>query len=286
MNRRDEILEKTGLVPALPSAATHVLQLLKDPDASMADIVKGMEMDPGLTANVLRIANSAYFAGPRKVGTLREAGVLFGTARIEQMILAGAISPLTGMPIKGYDLAPGRLLDNLVAAAVAVDEIPRVLSIAPHPMGFTGGLLHGVGKIVLGTFVEVDVSPILAFAEDEGVPFDEAERRVLGIDHAEVGAALLDHWKFPSELVEAVRWQYRPEEVEENTLLVDLIHVGGNLSAGCGFGSGIDGLRYRVSPAVVARMKLSTKLLERVVCKMLAEMAGIKSTLVERGEGN
>lgn len=283
MNRREEIIAKLDEVLAFPASVARVLKMLQDPDANMSAIMQCIEVDPGLTANLLRVANSAYFAGPRKIASLKEAGILFGTARIQQMVVANAISPLAAVPIRGYDLEAGRLLDSLIATAIGAEEVTRVLKIPTPPAAFTAGLLHGLGKIVLGTFVEVDAGPIMQIAYDERVSFDEAERRVLGIDHAEVGALLLEHWQFPAELVEAVRWQHHPESAPPGNVLVDLVHVAGIVSIQSGIGAGIDGLNYHVSPAVLQRLHIDTKKAELVACKMLTELEAVRKTLFGKG---
>ncbi len=280
MSRRAEILEKVSQVESLPAVASQILRMVRDPDSSMTDIMKCIELDPGLTTSVLRMANSAYFAGPRKIASMREAGVLFGTNRIQQMVIATAVAPRVSGAICGYDLEPGRLLDSLIAVAIGAEEIPRVLKRAPHPAAFTAGLLHGVGKIVLGTFVEVDANPILELAYEEQVPFDEAERRVLGIDHAEVGSILLERWQFPEDLVQAVRWQYHPENVSTDPVLADLVHVAGILCIQCGLGTGVDGLSYSISSRVVERLRLNTNLVESVACTMLTELDSIRKTML------
>lgn len=284
MSRREEILDKVAGIESLPASTSQVLRLVQDPQSSMNDIMKCIEVDPGLTTRVLRVANSAYFAGPRKIGSLREAGVLFGTNRIQQMVVATTVAPLAAGAIRGYDLEPGRLLDSLIAVAIGAEEIPRVIKVPAVPAAFTAGLLHGVGKIVLGTFVEIDAAPILQFAYEDRIPFDEAERRVLGIDHAEVGALLLEHWQFPEELVQAVRWQHHPENVHTDTLLTDLVHVAGILCIQCGLGMGIDGLNYSVSSEVIDRLHLNTNLVESVACKMLTELENIRNTLLGTGK--
>lgn len=272
MPRRDEILEKVKTITALPAAAGQVLALLRDPNSSIGDIMSAIEFDPNLTADFLRLANSAFFAGPRRISTLREAGVLLGTARIQQLVLASAVYPMAMKPVRGYDLPPGQLLDRLVAVGVGAEELGRALGLKPPHYTFTAGLLHGIGKIVLGTFIEIDAAPILKLAFEEEVPFDTAERRILGIDHAETGAALLEHWNLPDEIVQVVRWYNRPEHFIGDTMVIDLVHYANILSIECGLGAGIDGLHYLPSPGVVERLHPKTVVAEQVTCRMLSEL--------------
>ncbi len=286
MNRRDEILSQLHTIPALPVSATRVLKLIRDPNSSMGDIMKVIEYDPGLTSDVLRLANSAYFAGPRKISSLREAGVLFGTNWIHQMVLVSAIFPLASRPLRGYDLPPGDLLNHLLAVAVATEQLARLLNRPVPSYAFTAGLLHDIGKIVLGTFVEVDVEPIRKLAFEHQVSFEDAERRVLGIDHAEVGGALLDSWQLPENVVAAVRWHHHPSQCPGDSLMADLVHVADNLCIECGLGIGVDGLNYRPEAEVVERLHLRTRVIEQVTCVMLSELQNLHGQLVARGGGN
>ena len=282
-NRRDEILARIADIPSLPTSAVEVIRLVQSPDSSMGEIMAAIEYDPALTAEVLRLANSAYFAGPRQVATLRQAGVLFGTARILQVVMAAVVAPLARRPLKGYDLPPGSLLDHLAAVAIGAEELAGALGEVPPRYTFTAGLLHDVGKIVLGTFVEVDAEPIQRMAFEEKVSFEKAEHAVLGIDHAEVGAALLESWELPETIVEAVRWHQEPDERGADNLVVDLVHVADMLSVECGLGVGVDGLNYRPSPVVSKRRKLHTRMLERVTCVMLSEFERISQTQAAGG---
>lgn len=274
-NRRDEILSHLSEIPSLPTSAIEVIRLVQTPDSSMGEIMAAIEYDPALTAEVLRLANSAYFAGPRSIATLREAGVLFGTARIMQLVMAAAVFPLARKPLRGYDLPAGRLLDHLAAVAVGAEKLAAELGEPVPTHTFTAGLLHDIGKIALGTFVEVDVEPIQRFALEEQVAFEKAEYAVLGIDHAEVGAELLRLWNLPPEIVDAVRWHQDPDEQGAGNLVIDLVHVADMLSIECGLGVGVDGLRYRPSEAVSTRRRLNARLLEQVTSAMLSEFQQI-----------
>ncbi|HPO17062.1 MAG TPA: HDOD domain-containing protein [Candidatus Hydrogenedentes bacterium] len=276
MSQRKEILEKVAAIPALPVAAAQVIHLIYTQEAGVAEIMKAIEYDAGLTTDVLRLANSAYFAGPRTISTLRDAGVILGAARILQMVMASAIFPLASKPIQGYGLPAGQLIDHLVAVGIGSEQLAKELHFNAPQYTFTAGLLHDIGKVVLGTFIEVDAEPILQQAYEEKLSFEMAERAVLGIDHAEVGAVLLESWHLPREIVTPVRWHHQPDDAGENFLVADLVHAADTLSLQCGLGVGIDGLNYHVSPSAVARLNLKTAVAERVTCVMLSEMQSIR----------
>ena len=272
MSDRNEILAKVDSVPALPMAATKVIQMIREPDVGVADVMGVVEYDPGLTSNVLRLANSAYFGGNREIVSLRDAGVRLGLNRVFQLVMTSAISKVVSQPIHGYSLSPGELLEHSMAVAIGAEQLACALDRQPPPETFTTGLLHDLGKIVLGTFVEIDVTPILQVAFQEQVSFEIAEQRVLGIDHAEVGGVLLESWDIPSSIVAGVRMHHKPLDIDGDSLVVSLVHVADSLCLETGIGMGIDGLNYQSLPEVSEQLHLTPQVCETVVCKMLTEL--------------
>ncbi len=271
MTPREAILKSISEVPALPVSAVKALRLIQDPNSSMAEIMRSVELDPALTSDMLRLANSAYFAGPRQISSLREAGVLFGTWRIQQLILASAVFPLARKPLQGYGMPTGRLVDHLMAVAIGIEQLAKELRIqAPH-FAFTAGLLHDIGKIVLGTFVEIDSEPLMRLAFKQQVSFEVAEQRVLGIDHAEAGAALLEYWQLPENIITAVRWHHDPDKSPGEPLVPDLVHASDAICIGCGLGLGVEGLNYQISPTVAERLQLKPEVVEQVTATLLGE---------------
>jgi putative nucleotidyltransferase with HDIG domain len=257
MSRREEILAKSASDRYLPPSRLELLRILQDPDASAATLTRAIECDPTLTANVLRLANSAYFGFPRSVASVADAVWRLGTRNLRQLVLATTFSPMQKQAVKGYDLPAGDLLRHSVAVAVGAETLSRLLDVPACDHLFTAGILHDIGKIALGTFVELDAAPILELATREGLPFVEAEQRILGIDHAELGAFLADRWNLPDEVVEIVRWHHEPEKFSGRNPAGDLVHVADALCILGGIGIGTDGLRYRPSEEVCDRLGLT-----------------------------
>jgi putative nucleotidyltransferase with HDIG domain len=273
-------------IPVFPAIASQILAMLQNSETPIRDIVRVAEHDPGLTSNVLRLANSSYFAPVRSIGSLQDAVVRLGTRRLSELVLVSVTAPLAGQPIAAYDLAAGQLLEHSIAVGVGVETLAvEAGETIPPRNGFTAGLLHDLGKTVLGTCVGVDVTRILALANETGCSFEDAESRVLGINHAEVGALLLEHWNLPLDLVEAVHFHHAPDDAPRHLPLIDWVHMADQLAIETGLGAGIDGLQYRPSPTVVARMKLDSTIMERVVCKMVEGLGAFKE-LIERASGD
>ncbi|MEW6439863.1 MAG: HDOD domain-containing protein [bacterium] len=278
MNRREEILAKARSVQFLPPAALQVVRLFRDSDVSIRELTRAIEFDPGLTSDVLRLANSAYFGCSYEVGSVRDAILRLGTKSVFRAVVAAAFSLAAKGAVRGYDLGPGQLWEHSMAVALAAGRLASGLGILPRDELFTAAILHDVGKIVLGTTVEVDGVEILEAAGRERVSFEVAEQRVLGIDHAEVGSVLLQSWNLPAEIVEVVRWHHQPAGSRSGSTHLDVVHVADAVCILSGIATGVEGLQYRPCPQAAARLSLKNRLLEEVTSHLLADLGEVRNT--------
>lgn len=277
MNQRENILKIIDQVPSLPSVAIEVQSLIRNKDVDFRQLAEKIKYDPGLTANILSLANSAYFAFSRPVNSIADAIVLMGTKRIFELIMAESIAPIVHKSVKGYDLPAGKLWEHSVSVAVASEYLIKELDLKDTEYIFTAGLLHNVGKIILGTFVEIETEPILELALKKDISFDEAEKLVLGIDHAEAGAILLESWKLPVAFINVAKYHHRPTEYkDEDSVLIDIVHIADALVMMSGIGTGADGLKYHVCQKVMNKYGIEKKLAERVIADMLVGLNDLK----------
>jgi len=256
------------LFPSMSGTAARVLKLLDDPDTSISGIGEILRYDPGLTANILKLTNSAYFGFPSQIGSVKQAVVLLGSKRVIHLVMASCVNAIMDEQVLGYDLPPGELWRHSIAVSVAAEGLVKKLKIPPAEEIFTAALLHDVGKLVLGDFVKEELKEIESIAL-EGIPFQVAEQKVLGTDHAEIGAEILKRWSFPPEVVNAVRWHHDPDSADETSTLVDIVHVANVLCLMIGIGVGREGLHYEPSPLATKRLGLKTKQLELVASQTL-----------------
>jgi putative nucleotidyltransferase with HDIG domain len=282
---RNNILAKVRTVPSMPSVVIKLRQYLSDPDVSFDELAKVIEFDPGLTANLLQLANSAYFGWSGKIKTVKEAITRLGTNRIFQMVLCMSVAPLVRKPVKGYDMESNGLWQHSIATAICAEQLARALKISQSDEAFTAGLLHDMGKILLGTFIEIDDEPIKDLVETESLSFNEAERKVLGIDHAEAAAELLQYWKLPENVVAAARWHHDPSQAEEkHRNIVDLVHVADILCIRMGWGIGTDGPLYCLDEAAEERLGVDGAIEDVITDKVGAAIDDLKNILQTKPE--
>ncbi len=285
MTVRTDILAKVRNVPSIPSVVVKLRQYLSDPDVSFKELAKIIEYDPGLTANLLQLANSAYFGWSGGIKTVKEAITRLGTNRIFQMVLCMSVAPLVRKPVKGYDMESNGLWVHSIAVAICAEQLAKRLDIPNSEEAFTAGLLHDMGKVLLGTFVEVDDEPIKDLVNNQGLSFNEAERQVLGIDHAEAAAELLKYWNLPENVVAAARWHHNPEQADDkHQEIVDLVHVADIFCIRTGWGIGTDGPLYCLNEEAGERLGINSEVEDKVTEKVGESIDDLKDILQGKPE--
>jgi putative nucleotidyltransferase with HDIG domain len=247
--------------PGMPATAAKLLPLLDNSDSTASEVESILKYDPGLTANILKLTNSAYFGIPTRVSSVKQAVVLLGWKRLLQVVMTICMSPLMKKTIPGYDLRSEELWRHSIAVSVAAEILVKALKIPDVDEVFTAALLHDVGKLILGGFVKKDLEQIETMVT-KGITFDVAESMVLGTNHAEIGGHILNKWSFPAELVNAVQWHHDPESCEMSCTLSDIVHVANTLGLMTGFGNTEEGLAIDPFGPVADRLGLKVDDLE------------------------
>ena len=182
-----QILLKMASFPSLPSVTMKILRLLENKDTNIHEVVKILRYEPGLTANVLKLANSPFFGIPQKVDTLKQAVILLGTKRLSNLVVSVCTSELMEQALEGYNMPPGDLWRHSIAVSQTAEAIVNYKKIDEAKDVFTPALLHDLGKIALNNFVKKE-SEVIQNITSKGISFEVAENMVLGIDHAEMVA--------------------------------------------------------------------------------------------------
>lgn len=246
-------MSKIRSFPSMPATGAKMLKMLEDPEISVDEIEDVLRHDPGLTGNVLKLANSAYFGIPSKVSSVKQGVLLLGLKRLTQLVVASCVSAVMDKPVPGYDLPPGDLWRHSIAVSIAAEALVKDKKGIDAEDIFTPALLHDIGKLILGHFVKDELDDIEKIAS-KGVPYIVAENMVLGTDHAEVGAQVLTQWSFPREVIEAVRWHHDPDFPEQARSQVDVVYLSNLLCQINGNGDGNEGPVFDLSPTVIERL--------------------------------
>jgi len=253
--------------PSMPGAGARMLALLQEQDAKVAEIEEILRYDPGLTANVLKLANSAYFGVPSKIGSLKQAVVLLGMKRLMQLVVISCVSAVMDKSVAGYDLPAGDLWRHSIAVAIASEAMVKDRKKEGRIDVFTPALLHDIGKLVLGSFVSEELEAIQQIA-GKGVPFVVAENMILGTDHAEIGARILERWNLPAEVINAVRWHHDPDSADASDMQMDVVYLANLLCQTSETTIAAGGQAVELSPTVIDRLGVQMDQFETISGKV------------------
>lgn len=238
MQELDDYINRVQHLPPAPKILPQLLALLGRDDVSASQVVDLMMYDPALTASALQLCNTAYF-GAAPAYELSEAVARLGFNRVYQLVAAVSGARLLSSAQKGYGIDEGELWQHSVASAVAAQLIAEKLG-DDHNLVYTCALLHDLGKIVLANGLEKIYARIIEDVEKNQQSLLEAEKRLLGVQHAEIGGRLLARWKFPANIVAAVCHHHDPMAAGEpdHQRLAAYVYVSNLIAHFLGYGFG------------------------------------------------
>ena len=196
----EQLLKESERIEPVPQVVHQLMELAEDPETPISEITDLILYEPVVTANLLKLANSAAFGLKRKVDSVHDAVVMLGTKQVLKLVLLGSTSKPMKSAQQGYGLEEGRLWKQSVSCALIASAIADALESSAKNIVFTAALLKDIGVIVLDRYMEPAVQQIRGIMATEGIPLIEAEKQVLGIDHAHLGGRIAGNWNFSETL--------------------------------------------------------------------------------------
>ncbi len=279
MISKSEITQKLSSFHTLPAIAQQLLAVLNRSDYGINDLSRVIGLDYALTTNVLRAANSAYFGFTRQVSSLDEAAVRLGSGLISQLAISSVVYANVKRPAIGYGQSAEDLWRHSAAVAVTSANLCNALNVRNSGAIFTAALVHDIGKAVLESWVSEHFAEIDSLVKFEHLAFEQAEERVLGFNHCEVGAMVAEHWHFPDDLIHTIRWHHDPNSAPDGQPGVDIVHIADAVCLMQGIGLGHDGLAHRPCQEALERLRVTTHILEKVTSQLPDSLASIEEVL-------
>lgn len=200
----NDLVTATGKLATLPSTVIELLKLLSDSTAGASQVQKVLETDPAMTANVLKISNSAFYGVRREIASVRDALVMLGNRRTATLALATSMASVLRRDLLGYGLGRQEFWDHSLRSAAASAAVSGRLGL--HNLqceAFTSGLLHDVGKMVLDPVLQDNDETPLSGQENTW-EICQIEEKIMGFNHCQAGALLARQWGFPEVLIEPI----------------------------------------------------------------------------------
>jgi HD-like signal output (HDOD) protein len=206
----ETLVKRLKDLPPAPKVLHTLQRLIQDENTTIEKISDVIKLEPGLSARVVRMANSTHFGGRTPVDSTMEAIQRVGLVGVHELVTFAVASQLVGCPLTSYRISAQNLWFRAVACALAAAGLAE-RSEQDRGDAYTAGLMHGLGLLVIDRHAKQQ-RPGRVFAS-AGYPLDfaPAEREWLGFSHAEAGGALLEMWGFSEAVSTAVRYQLEPD---------------------------------------------------------------------------
>jgi putative nucleotidyltransferase with HDIG domain len=231
----DQVLARVDNLPTLSQVAVRVGELVNDPRTNVRDIAAAMQNDPSLSAKVLRLVNSPYYAIPGGVSDVARAISFVGFSTLHQLVLSVSVLRNLRTP-GGAGIDGAGLWLHALAVATCAEVIARRIGARDPGTCFTAGLMHDVGKIALALTEPERYGSAVSTARREGVPMHVAERRVGLPTHDRVGSRLGRRWRFPAHLLAPIELHHAHGEQIRRSVspsLLTIIDVVSSADAMC-----------------------------------------------------
>jgi putative nucleotidyltransferase with HDIG domain len=207
-NLSKTIVENVHSLPQFPDNVLLVQKMINDPKSELTDIARQISMDPALTADLLKIVNSAQYMLAKKVDNISEAVKLVGVRGIKNLLYSYGTQKVLGDDTR----EKRQLWDHSYKTAFYAYNLAKNFKKNKNLLDdvYVGGILHDMGKIIFASVHPDLLEKIRTFCSEKSLPTSTLEDFTAGMNHAEIGARVAEKWNFPEHLVHAIQFHHDP----------------------------------------------------------------------------
>ncbi|MEM7281400.1 MAG: HDOD domain-containing protein [Pseudomonadota bacterium] len=218
-------------VLSFPDVAIRINQMVQSQVYSAGRIAKEIETAPDIAAGILRLANCAIYAFPKRIESIHRAITLIGNQAVRDIVLAISAKSTLGVIHSGKLDVNHFWRHSVYCAAIARELAQREGGLDKDSL-FTAGLLHDIGRLVLfrqAPHIALEVQ--VQRQESPGIQAHEVVVSKLGFHHGTLGGLLAERWQFPEKLVACISYHHQPFQApSEHHQEVRLVHLANTLS--------------------------------------------------------
>lgn len=260
-------------LPTPPIVFHQIQKVINDPKVSAGQIAAILSEDPAMSVKVLKLTNSAFYGLSREVESVKQAVVVVGMEAIKNLVLSASVIDM--FKGKDYDQEfQEQFWRHSLATAFCSRIIARRLKtrgMIDPDSGFSGGLLHDIGKIIVACYLPEQYKAYAAAraTEKEATDFD-LEAKTIGFTHNQVGSLLAVQWKLPQKLNDAITWHHEPESAPNQDAICYLVNIANYVSKKTFYDDDDAGRVGELSPHVREHMQVDDGQIE-LFCELLRE---------------
>ena len=274
-----DIANRAKEIATLPEVTIRIIDVVQDSRSTAHDLHQIVGNDPALSARVLRVVNSAFYGLPGQIGSIDRAIMMLGLNAVKNIAIAASLSRMFKTNVVHDDFSGKDLWTHSVAVGAANKVLTNIMGLTLPDEAFLAGLIHDLGLVAIMQSCQAELLEILNLART-GVSYTEAEIKVIGATHEEVGAALAQRWRFPRPLQYVTGYHHRPEELaQENRLLVTVTHVSDVLCAEKGLGMSITTSGQELASRYLDELGLTSEQIEGAFTQLEDELETVRSLI-------
>ncbi len=275
LNRIEGSIKNIPFMPQVVIKAQKAMADSKTGGKQLADI---LQTDAAIVTIMLKIANSAYYGLSGKVSSIEKACVILGHQAVKDLVMTTGVSNLLGKKLKGYGFDSGELWMHSMAVGIASKMIAVKINPELSDDAYLSGLLHDSGKIILDPYILERKKAFDLFLKRGDLTNSEAEKHILGFDHAEIASKICKKWNIPKEITTAIRNHHHPSTSGGHALSY-IVHTGDYVARLCGLGYEENDILYEAEKGAIEFLGLDQKILGKMMLEVLEAVQQIGQAL-------
>ncbi|THB81825.1 MAG: HDOD domain-containing protein [Desulfobacteraceae bacterium] len=279
MTAIQELIKEIKKLKPIPAVINRIIEAVDQPGSSMDEIAAIIKYDPAVTAMLLKTCNSAFFGLKNPAESVEEAAMFLGTDQIVELVLLKSGAAIMTGKQEGYGLQEGAMWKYAVSSALIAKQVARQLSMENINTIFTAALLKDLGKIILDGVVADKIQKIDQLVVENNFSFQEAEKQVIGIDHAELGAMIAKMWKFSPRMVKIIRNHHLQDESMQAEKDIIVVYLADCICMMLGLAVGADALSYQFHTQAMDALGLDAEGVSRIMASFTADMDDVEALL-------
>ena len=279
MSTIQELVKEIKNLKPIPAIVNQIVTAIDDPNCSAEDIADIIKFDPSVTTNLLKTCNSAYFGLANPVDSVKDAVAILGIDQIIELVLLKSGAKALSKKQKGYGLHEGIMWKHAVSSAIISKKICKKVNLGNENRIFTAALLKDIGKTVLDRFVSGSFEKIINLVHKKGYSFREAEKKVIGIDHGELGAMIATEWNFSIKMINIIRHHHLNDESQRKNNDIAIVYLADCICMMMGIGIGEDGLAYRFHADVISHLNITHEDIALIMADFSQDMQKVEELI-------
>lgn len=263
-----------------PSTYTRLDTLIQDPDSAIDDFASVINTDPALATRLLKIVNSPFYGFPSQINTISRAITIIGTRELNHLVLATSVmNAFSGIPTTLINM--DSFWQHSLACAMTARQLANACGQRGTERLFTAGLLHNIGSLVMYQSLPELAREAISSARFGNETIFQAEQRIIGFDHSEVGEALALAWRLPESLVDTIRHHHYPAEAKTAALDVAIVHVADVMVSAVPFGHAGDAHVPPLDPNAWQLLGLDLNIVPQILTQISLQLDSLTATMLK-----